>query len=94
MEQLKDRALTEYILYFENGDIRRMRGKLSELQKLPVTKIEPVTTLTVVCMYCKSFMGEKDGQGQTGTSHSICRSCWMEKFPEYPYPEDEKECSG
>lgn len=30
----------EYIVHFYDGRVRRMRGPLSELQKLPVTKIE------------------------------------------------------
>jgi len=30
----------EYIVYFYDGRVRRMFGKLSQLQKLPVSKIE------------------------------------------------------
>lgn len=30
----------EYILYFYSGEVRRVTGRLSELQKLPVSKIE------------------------------------------------------
>ena len=30
----------EYILYFYDGKVRRVTGKLSELQKLPVSRIE------------------------------------------------------
>jgi len=35
-------------------------------------------------------MGEKPGYGVTGTSHSICRQCWAARWPDKPYPEDEK----
>lgn len=27
------------------------------------------------CMYCKRFMGIKNGGGMSGTSHSICIEC-------------------
>jgi len=30
----------EYIVHFYDGRVRRMKGQLSELQKLPVSKIE------------------------------------------------------
>jgi len=45
------------------------------------------TILKVECMYCRKAMGEKDGQGTEGTSHSICRECWLKHFPDFPYPE-------
>jgi len=45
-----------------------------------------VTILHIVCMYCKSVMGSKDGQGISGDSHSICCKCWQERFPEWEYP--------
>ena len=44
------------------------------------------TTLRIVCMYCKKIMGSKEGYGVSGDSHSICQSCWEEKFPGEPYP--------
>lgn len=44
------------------------------------------TVLVVVCMYCWSKMYEKDGCGVSGTSHSICRKCWGERFPDAEYP--------
>ncbi|MBA7607533.1 hypothetical protein ES703_14692 [subsurface metagenome] len=46
-----------------------------------------MTVLKIVCMYCGENMGEKDGEGVEGTSHSICRKCWEERFPDWPYPE-------
>ncbi len=50
------------------------------------------TTLKIVCMYCKDPMGEKDGKGVEGTSHSICRECWKEYCPNFKYPEPEHTC--
>ena len=43
------------------------------------------TILRIVCMYCQAVMGSKDGKGVSGDSHSICRKCWEERYPEYPY---------
>jgi len=31
--------------------------------------------LKIVCAWCGKDMGEKDGQGVEGTSHSICPNC-------------------
>jgi hypothetical protein len=33
--------------------------------------------MLIVCSYCRKQMGEKDGQGQTGVSHSICPDCMI-----------------
>ena len=33
------------------------------------------TTLQVVCAWCGKNLGTKDGKGQTGVSHGICRKC-------------------
>ncbi len=44
--------------------------------------------LKIVCMYCEKDMGEKDGKGVEGTSHSICRECWEKYYPQWPYPEE------
>jgi len=54
------------------------------------------TILRVVCLYCGCAMGEQDGRGVSGTSHSICRKCWEEKlggeYGEYPEcPEEHSE---
>lgn len=32
--------------------------------------------LFVYCAYCKAFLRTKDGQGQSGVSHGICRPCF------------------
>lgn len=48
------------------------------------------TILKIQCMHCRKDMGEKDGKGTEGTSHSICKECWMDRYPQYHYP-DEKE---
>ena len=34
--------------------------------------------MTIICAWCGKDMGEKDGQGQEGTTHGICQEC-MEK---------------
>lgn len=49
------------------------------------------TVLKVVCMYCKAELGEKDGKGVSGVSHSICQDCWKLRFPDREYPEDKLE---
>ncbi len=34
-----------------------------------------MTTLIIRCAWCLRDLGTKDGQGQTGTTHSICAEC-------------------
>jgi len=41
------------------------------------------SVLVTRCCYCGKYMGAKDGLGQTGVSHSICRDCW---------PPEEDDC--
>ena len=48
------------------------------------------TILTIICMYCKTKMGKKDGQGAEGNTHSICKKCWADLFPSIPYPKEVK----
>ena len=33
------------------------------------------TELTVVCAWCGKVIGEKNGNGQSGTTHGICPEC-------------------
>lgn len=40
------------------------------------------TTMNVVCSWCGADLGTKDGQGQTGTSHGICKACAKKEFGE------------
>ncbi len=47
--------------------------------------------LTIICMHCKKKMGEKDGEGAEGNSHSICKACWEERYPQWPYLGEGKE---
>ena len=47
------------------------------------------TVLQVVCAWCGKSMGEKDGEGIEGFSHSICQSCWQKHYPGIAYPEEE-----
>jgi len=50
-----------------------------------------MTILKIECMYCHKDMGEKDGKGVEGTSHSICEKCWNERYPQYQYLGEKKE---
>lgn len=52
-----------------------------------------MTTLNIICMYCKKHMGTKDGKGTTGTTSSICEPCWHLHFPTWPYPTETGELS-
>ncbi|MFA5937187.1 MAG: hypothetical protein WC822_04925 [Candidatus Paceibacterota bacterium] len=47
------------------------------------------TILKIVCMWCKTPMGEKDGKGQSGETSSICRNCWDTHFPGTEYPKED-----
>ncbi len=47
-----------------------------------------MTILRIVCSYCKTEMGYKDGEGVSGDSHSICEKCWKELFPDIEYPKE------
>ncbi len=49
-----------------------------------------MTLLRIVCMFCKIVMGCKDGEGVSGDSHSICKDCWGERFPDIEYPEEKR----
>ena len=52
------------------------------------------TVLKIECMYCRKAMGEKEGHGVEGTTHSICPECWSERFPGIPYPKDKQLDKG
>jgi len=49
------------------------------------------TVLRIVCIFCKEVIGEKDGKGQTGDSHSICERCWNENYPQWAYHAELRE---
>lgn len=34
------------------------------------------------CAWCRRYLGEIDGKGQSGTTHSICPECKAKNFPE------------
>lgn len=38
--------------------------------------------LKVVCAWCGEPMGEKEGNGVKGISHSICDDCLLHNFPD------------
>lgn len=48
------------------------------------------TVLQIECMHCQKNMGEKDGEGKEGVTSGICRECWEELYPQWPYPGDER----
>ena len=48
---------------------------------------ERKTTLKIQCAWCGKDMGEKDGEGIEGTSHSICQDC-LDKFLSRGKPEN------
>ena len=50
----------------------------------------PKTIMKVICAWCRKDMGEKDGEGQEGTTSGMCEECWEKRFPGVPYPEEEK----
>ena len=35
----------------------------------------PPTILKIVCAWCQKDLGTKDGKGQTGVTHGICKRC-------------------
>lgn len=48
------------------------------------------TILEIACMYCGCSMGEKDGEGVSGVTTSICCTCWTARFPAWEYPRESK----
>ena len=38
--------------------------------------------IEIVCAYCGKKMGEKDGEGVSGISHSICEKCFVIQMKE------------
>lgn len=34
------------------------------------------TVIYTFCMYCKRYLGAKNGQGIYGISHGVCKSCY------------------
>ena len=36
--------------------------------------------MKIVCAWCGKDMGEKDGKGVAGVSHSICEECYEKSF--------------
>lgn len=52
----------------------------------PPPPVKPATTMTIVCAWCGKFLGEKDGQGQTGITHGICIGCKAKELAKIPAP--------
>ncbi len=42
---------------------------------------EEKTIINIVCAWCGKELGEKDGEGVDGVSHSICDDCLLHHFP-------------
>ena len=40
-----------------------------------------MTIIKTVCSYCDKDMGEKNGEGVEGVSHSVCKDCLLHHFP-------------
>ena len=63
----------------KNTQLRRDHGDIADLKAsiadVGAGFLSPGTVLKVECAWCGKDMGEKDGQGQEGTSHSICDEC-------------------
>lgn len=36
--------------------------------------------MQIICSNCKKDMGEKDGKGVEGVSHSLCKECVIELY--------------
>lgn len=49
------------------------------------------TKLKIICAWCGTDMGEKDGKGQTGVTGGMCEQCWGRLFPGKPYPEEDNK---
>lgn len=43
---------------------------------------KPKTTIDVICYGCGKYLHSKDGQGQSGVSHSLCERCKDEALAE------------
>ena len=41
-----------------------------------------ITKLIIICAWCGRLMGEKDGEGVEGITHSICPVCLKEQLAE------------
>ena len=55
---------------------RELDGRQIEEEVSNPPPNRPQTKLTIVCAWCQKPMGTKDGEGQTGVSHSICPKCY------------------
>ena len=53
-----------------------------------------MTTLKIICDWCRRDMGEKDGGGQSGETGGMCPDCWAKLFPGEPYPREEEVKDG
>jgi len=53
-----------------------------------------MSKLKIVCAWCGKTMGEKDGEGKSGETSTICPACKRKHFPPEKFPhlyEEEKK---
>lgn len=78
-------------LFIAHDCVRQMRATSKpEIDRWAKQLSERKTVLKIACSYCKRDMGEKDGQGVSGTSHSTCPACWQKVMPGEPYPAEDQ----
>ena len=41
-----------------------------------------MSTLTIICAWCGTALGSKDGNGAAGETSGICEACLATHFPE------------
>lgn len=60
----------------ELGIQKRKVGKSAYIPELPL----PKGRLQIICADCLEYMGDKDGEGMTGISHSLCPECLKKAY--------------
>jgi len=41
------------------------------------------TTMTIICAWCGKHLGDKEGGGESGTTHTICDECSKQELDKY-----------
>ena len=59
-----------------------MSGPTPATYKAMRAALRPKTTIQVWCVWCETFLHEKDGHGVSGRSDAICPACLEFHFPE------------
>jgi hypothetical protein len=55
---------------------KALEGLHRTASKAEVSESKNDKMLTIVCAWCGAFLGQKDGCGIEGTTHTICPSCF------------------